>query len=106
MFYSVDKSEDLSQGHSISDNCEKLFQRGKGGGEGTRIYRSFWQQKTRKSGTFLAVHWLGLCTTTAGKRELRSHMPGGTAKKIKNKKTRNSEHQKITVNTRKPDISN
>ena len=32
MFYSVDKSEDLSQGHSISDNSERLLQRG-GGGE-------------------------------------------------------------------------
>ena len=38
MFYLVDKSEDLSPGHSISDNSEGLVQRGKGG---ARIYRGF-----------------------------------------------------------------
>ena len=31
MFYSLDKSEDISLGHSISDNSEKPFQRGKVG---------------------------------------------------------------------------
>ena len=29
MFYSVDKTEDLGQGHSISDNSGRLLQRGK-----------------------------------------------------------------------------
>ena len=38
MFYSVDKSEDISPGHSISDNSERLLWGGKGG---ARIYRSF-----------------------------------------------------------------
>ena len=38
MFYSADKTEDLSLGHSISDSSETLLQRGKGGA-GT--YRSF-----------------------------------------------------------------
>ena len=50
MFYSVDKSENFSPGHSISDNTEKLFQKGKGvavgvkvgvGVGGDRIYGSF-----------------------------------------------------------------
>ena len=30
MFYLEDKCQDSSLGHSISDNLEKLFQRGKG----------------------------------------------------------------------------
>lgn len=34
MFYSLDKSEDISLGHSISDNSEKPFQRGKAGSGG------------------------------------------------------------------------
>ena len=38
MFYSVDKTEDLSPGHSISDSSEGLLQRAKGG---ARIYRNF-----------------------------------------------------------------
>ena len=38
MFNSVDKSENISPGHSISDNSERLLW---GGKEGARIYRSF-----------------------------------------------------------------
>ena len=38
IFYSVDKTEDLSLGDSISDNSEKLLL---GGDGGARIYRSF-----------------------------------------------------------------
>ena len=54
MFYSLDKSEDIRLGHSISDNSEKPFQRGKVGRGGRqwvpRTYRRFFlQQKTRKS---------------------------------------------------------
>lgn len=30
MFYSEDKTEDVSVGHSISDNAERLLLRGKG----------------------------------------------------------------------------
>ena len=30
MFYSVDETEDLSPGHSISDSPERLLRRGKG----------------------------------------------------------------------------
>ena len=33
MFYLVDKCKDLSLGCSVSDNSEKLFRRGSGGGE-------------------------------------------------------------------------
>ena len=29
MFYSVDKTEDINAGHSISDSSERLLQRGK-----------------------------------------------------------------------------
>ena len=38
MVYSVDRTEDLSPGHSISDCSEGPLQRGKGG---ARIYKSF-----------------------------------------------------------------
>ena len=38
MFNSVDKSANISPGHSISDNSERLLW---GGKEGARIYRSF-----------------------------------------------------------------
>ena len=38
MFYLANKTEDLSPGHSISDNFKKLLQRGKGG---AKIYRNF-----------------------------------------------------------------
>ena len=31
MFYSVDKTEDLNLGHSISNNPERVLQRGKWG---------------------------------------------------------------------------
>ena len=33
MFYSADKTEDLSPGHSISDNSERLLQWGKVGSQ-------------------------------------------------------------------------
>ena len=38
MFYSVNKTEDLSPGGSLSDSSEGLLQRGR---EGARVYRSF-----------------------------------------------------------------
>ena len=38
MFYLTDKTEDLSPGHSLSDNSEGLLWRGKGG---VRIYNGF-----------------------------------------------------------------
>ena len=44
MFYSVDKTEDLGQGHSISDNSGRLLQRGKGV-EGSQDMQEFLQQK-------------------------------------------------------------
>ena len=39
MFYSVEKTEDLSLEHSISDSSEWLIQRGKWG---ARVYTSFY----------------------------------------------------------------
>ena len=42
MFSLVDKTEDLSPGHSLSNSSERLLQRGKGG---DRIERSFLQQR-------------------------------------------------------------
>ena len=47
MFYSADFSEDFKPGHSISDNTEKLLQRGKVGERGARIYRSFCSKRPR-----------------------------------------------------------
>ena len=44
MFYLVDKIEDLSLGHSISDNSERLLRRSEG--ESQDIL-DFLQQKTR-----------------------------------------------------------
>ena len=42
MFYSVDKTEDLGQDHSISDNSGRLLQRGKGV-EGSQDMQEFLQ---------------------------------------------------------------
>ena len=48
MFYLLDKSEDISLGHSVSDNSEKLFQRGKA--EGTQhIQETFFCNKRQGS---------------------------------------------------------
>ena len=44
MFYSVDKTEDLGLGYSISDNSGRLLQRGKGV-EGSQDMQRFLQQK-------------------------------------------------------------
>ena len=49
MFYSVDKTEDLSLRHSISDNSERLLWRGKGGAGYIRDFCNkrpcIWNQK-------------------------------------------------------------
>ena len=42
MFYSGHKSEDLSLGHSVSDNSERLLHRGK---RGSQDVQEFLQQK-------------------------------------------------------------
>ena len=50
MFYSADKTEDLSLGHRISDNSEGVLQRGKwrgGVGWGEPGYRGVFETKTR-----------------------------------------------------------
>lgn len=41
MFYSVDKTENLSLEHSISASSERLIQRGKWG---AMVYRSFYRK--------------------------------------------------------------
>ena len=41
MFYLVDKTEDLSPGHNLSNSSEGLLQWGKGG---ARTYRSFYNK--------------------------------------------------------------
>jgi len=51
------------------------------------VLKSFFLAKNKRLGNPPALQWLGFCTPTAGTRvqsmvtELRSHRPGGAAKK-------------------------